>query len=150
MRTTKLAAGLAALALCAMFFGGTAMAAEGKVGDQKGRRGKMKELLLNGKWVQHIEARIERIRARLAKHPNAPADVKAAAEKLIADLTNKKGDVEKLAAAVQAKDKAAAKAAWAQIKQDRQQTKGDRCALREAVKSHRHKGQRGGKGHEKA
>jgi hypothetical protein len=134
MRTMKSAVWALAFVISATCLGGAASAGEGEPAKNV-KRGKAREWLLSGKWAQRIDARIARIQARLAKHPNAPAEVKAAADKLVADLTAKKGILTKLAAAVQAKDKDAAKAGRAELRQERQQIRADRQALRQAVRA---------------
>jgi len=106
-------------------------------GEGLGNREELKAKLLDGTWAKHIQARIDRIKERLANHPNAPADIKAAAEKLIADLTVQLDLVNKLAAAVQAKDKETAKGLLAQIRTNREKILADRIALLELILKHR-------------
>jgi len=88
----------------------------------------------NGKGIEKREARvaqhIKHLQARLAKHPNAPENVKAAINKLIDDLGTKKSDLEKLAADRAAKDKAAVKADREQLKKDHELCHSDREALK--------------------
>jgi len=84
-----------------------------------------------------IDAHIARLEGRLAKHPNAPAAIKAAFEKLIADLKDRKVDLEKLINDFEAKDKAAVKADRAELKADHQQIVTDRKTLRELIRANR-------------
>ena len=57
--------------------------------------------------------------------------MKAAADKLLADLQDAKGDIEKAKAALDAGNKEAAKAMRGELKEDRETLKADREALRE-------------------
>jgi hypothetical protein len=85
------------------------------------------------KCEERIDHRISMIKERLAKHPDAPAAVRSAADKLINDLMRAKGDLSKLAAAVEAHNKADAKTDRETLKQDHQAIQADREALKEAV-----------------
>ena len=87
------------------------------------------------KCEERIDHRISMIKEQLAKHPNAPTEVKSAADKLINDLTRAKGDLGKLVAAVEAHNKDEAKAEKETLKQDHQSIKADREALKDAVHS---------------
>jgi hypothetical protein len=78
-----------------------------------------------------IDARINRIENRLSKHPDAPANVKTAAQTLITDLKNRKADLVKLISDMQAKNKDAAKADREKLKSDHEQIVKDRQALRQ-------------------
>ncbi|HTL52415.1 MAG TPA: hypothetical protein VL860_07575 [Planctomycetota bacterium] len=76
-----------------------------------------------------IEKHIEELNARLAKHPNAPANIKADVAKLVTDLGTKKATVEKLEGDVQAHDRTTAKTDRAELKAVCAVTKADRQQL---------------------
>jgi hypothetical protein len=85
------------------------------------------------KAEERIDHRIAAVKERLAKNPDAPEAVKSAADKLVADLTTKKGDVEKLLADAEAHNKSGVKTDRETLKNDRQTIKADHEALRNAV-----------------
>ena len=101
------------------------------------------------RWETRIGARIEHLKAFLAKHPKAPAAVTSAAHKLITDLGTLKADLDRLEAAVAAHDRAARKADHGTIRKDREVVEADRESLRAALHAwrgaHRH-GQKPGTG----
>ncbi|MCY3020057.1 MAG: hypothetical protein NTW87_13650 [Planctomycetota bacterium] len=84
---------------------------------------------------QKLGERINKIKDRLAAHPNAPASVKAAGDRLLGSLGKRQDDVGKAKAAVQARDKTTAKALKGTLKSDRAAVHADRKALRAAVHS---------------
>jgi len=135
----------AMLGLTGVVLGLLALTSPAGAGEGQGKigQGERKAKLLDGSWAKHIQARIDRIKERLAKHPNAPADIKAAADKLIADLTVQLDLVNKLAAAVRAKDKETAKGLIAQIKANHEKIVADRQALIELIKKHHQERQAG-------
>ena len=90
--------------------------------------------------------RIGKVQQRLAAHPNAPAAVKAAADKLLGSLKTAQDDANKALAAVQARDKQQVKSLKATLKSDRQAIRADRKAFREAITA-AIKDLRGMKGH---
>ena len=130
--TRWVALGLAGAMVALLGVAAPAGAEEGK-----GVRGERRQKLLDGEYKARIEGRIAKIQERLTKHPNAPADVKAAAEKLIADLKEKEADLDKLVADLKAKNKEAFKADREELKKDREQCRTDRKALWELIKQHR-------------
>ena len=84
---------------------------------------------------QKLGERINKVKERLAAHPNAPASVTAAGDKLVGSLGTLQDDVGKAKAAVQARDKTTAKAMKGTLKSDRAAVRADRKALRAAVHS---------------
>jgi len=80
-----------------------------------------------------VSARLARLQQRLQAHPNAPASVTAAADKLVGDLKKVEDDVGQAKAAVQARDKQQVHALKATLKSDRAAVHADRKAFRAAV-----------------
>ena len=134
--TRWVALGLAGAVVALLGVAAPAGADEGQGRDQ-GVRGERRQKLLDGDYKARIEGRIAKIQARLAKHPNAPADVKAAAEKLIADLKIKEAALDKLVADLKARNRAGVKADREDLKKDRAQCRADRKALWALIKQHR-------------
>jgi predicted phage-related endonuclease len=106
-----------------------ASAGDGNRGEHRANRGQRLE-----KLSERINERIAKLQQRIAAHPNAPAAVKTAADKLIADLNDAAGDVEKIKAALEAHDKAALQGLKGELKKDHETIKADREALHAAVK----------------
>ena len=141
--------GLSGAVMGIMVFASPAGAAEGQGrGQGQRQRGERMKNLLDGAYAKRIDERIAKIKERLEKHPNLPADIKAAAEKLIGDLTALKGSLDKLVAAIKAKDREAAKAAHVEVKAAREQVRADRKALHELIQKYRQE-RRGGEGAKK-
>lgn len=90
-----------------------------------------------GEWIQKVADGI-------AKHPNAPAAVKIAAEKLVADLNAAKATLAKAKAAVQAHDRNALQGVFADLKALRETLHADREALRAAIEAARQEFGKGG------
>jgi hypothetical protein len=103
--TMALMAGLLALVLAP-----SAAAEESKAPPKRPDRDQQ---VRDGTWVKRIETRIERMKKLDAEHPNSPADVKAASEKLAKDLTALAEGVKKLAADLEAKN-------WEAVRADRE------------------------------
>jgi FtsZ-binding cell division protein ZapB len=113
----------------ALALGSTAMGGEQKARPDGAARGK----LLQGNHGQMIENHIKHLEDAIAKHPNMPADLKAALEKLITDLKDRKVDVEKLQADAKAGNKEAVQADIAELRKDRAQLIQDRIAVVTAI-----------------
>ncbi|HTL51094.1 MAG TPA: hypothetical protein VL860_00820 [Planctomycetota bacterium] len=118
--------------------------AEGQGGPKgKGRAAVLAHL---GKRGACIQKHIEKLTAAIAKHPNAPANIKADAQQVLTDLAAKQATVAKLIGDVQAHNKDAAKTDRAELKAECATTKTDRATLkadREAFRA----AHKGGKGH---
>jgi len=91
----------------------------------------------DGTWVKRIEARIERLKKLDAEHPNSPADVKAASEKLVKDLTLLAEAVKKLAADLEAKNWEAVRADREAVEAGKEAVSADSKAFYELIKKHR-------------
>ena len=84
-----------------------------------------------------VDAHIAKVEARLAEHPDAPADVKAAVEKLVADMKDRKADLTKLIADIEAGNKDAIEADRDEMKDDRGGIRADLKAVMAAMREHR-------------
>jgi hypothetical protein len=111
----------------------TTCLAGGKGGKgQKGNRG-AKAAQRFERADARVSARISKIEQRVAAHPNAPAAVKDAANKLVASLKTLQSDVEKAKTAIAARDKLTVTRLKATLKSDHAAVKADHKAFFAAV-----------------
>ena len=91
----------------------------------------------DGSWVKRIEARIERLKKLDAEHPDSPADIKAASEKLVKDLTALAESVKKLAADLEAKNWEAVRADREAVQNGKEAVNADSKAFYELIRKQR-------------